>query len=151
VYVGFWRCHPEAWCVTEIQLGNLVYTADQANTILHEDNHHNGLIMLAKVLITTKLNIECNHSETSCIQQTVNDSDTLIGNLVIPPFGNGYLPLNAVGNLVTVFNHYNMGRWCAPGCVDPPCNPAPTATPTPYPLHLQHHLFQQQRQVRPQH
>src|SRR5262249_20818927 len=119
-YVGFWRCHPELWCFETLPLGNNQYSVDQVYTILHEPIlHQNGLIKLAQSLIITKINILCNHTETSCIQQTVDDADALIGDLVIPPYGDGSLPFAAVDNLVTTLNHYNYGDMCAPPCDDP--------------------------------
>src|SRR5207247_1236609 len=39
---GYWKNHPEAWPVTELQLGNVTYTQDQWLSILHEAVRGNG-------------------------------------------------------------------------------------------------------------
>jgi hypothetical protein len=115
-----------------MQLGDFVYSRDQLMTIAGESANGNGLISLAQQLIFTKLNLICHNSEPSCIQQTINDSDTLIDHLIIPPFGNGFLPPQAVSNLVTILHQYNLGLLCAPACdTQPGCHPTPTPTATP--------------------
>jgi hypothetical protein len=114
----------------------VVYTKDQALAILNEPIEHNGLVWLAQKLIHAKLNLACNNSEPSCIQQTVNDSDAMIGSLVVPPIGNGFLSEQSVSNLVFILRAYDNGEMCAPSCVQPPCprpTPTPTVTPTPTP------------------
>jgi hypothetical protein len=115
-----------------LPLGNNGYTVDQVDTILHEAiTHQNGLIKLAQSLIITKINLQCHNTDASCIQQTVNDADFLIGDVVIPPYGDGFLRMDQVDNIVMILNQYNYGHMCAPPCFDPPCpTPTPTATPT---------------------
>jgi hypothetical protein len=49
---GYWKNHPQAWPVTELQLGNVTYTQDQLLAIMHEPVRGNGLISLAHHLIT---------------------------------------------------------------------------------------------------
>jgi hypothetical protein len=85
---------------------------------------NNGLVDLAQHLIAAKLNVACNHSDDSCIAQTIIDSDTIIGNLVVPPIGNGFLSEGTVSNLVMLLSAYSKGNMCAPYC-------DPTPTPTP--------------------
>ena len=54
-------------------------------------NHHVGdktLVQLARQEIAAKLNI-ANGADGSCVEQTLAAVDSLIGNLVIPPVGNG--------------------------------------------------------------
>ena len=81
--------------MTELQLGNTTYTQDQLLAILREPVRGNGLLILAKQEIAAKLNI-ANGADGSCIQQTLADADALIGDLVIPPVGDGYLRPSAV-------------------------------------------------------
>jgi hypothetical protein len=52
-----WKNHPEAWLVTELQLGNTTYTQEQLLAILHEPVRANGLSILAHQEIAAKLNI----------------------------------------------------------------------------------------------
>jgi hypothetical protein len=88
---------------------------------------NNGLVGLAQELIATKLNIACNHSDDSCIAQTVIDADTVIGNLIVPPIGDGFLTEDSVSILTNWLAAYNKGEMCAPYC---------GATPTPTPCQL---------------
>src|SRR5439155_26672808 len=110
---GYWKNHPEAWPVTELQLGNTTYTQDQLLAILHEPVRGNGLLILSHQEIAAKLNI-ANGADGSCIQQTLADADALIGNLVIPPIGDGYLRPRDVSGLADTLDDYNEGRLCAP-------------------------------------
>jgi hypothetical protein len=88
---------------------------------------NNGLVDLAQHFIAAKLNVTCNHSDDSCIAQTIIDADTIIGNLIVPPIGNGFLSEGAVSNLVALLTAYSKGNMCAPYC---------EATPTPTPCQL---------------
>jgi hypothetical protein len=130
---GYWKNHPQAWPVTELQLGNVTYTQDQLLAIMHEPVRGNGLISLAHHLITAKLNV-ANGADPSCIQQTIADADALIGDLVVPPVGDGYLAPRDVNALKDTLEDYNEGQLCAPSCDnDGSPTPAPTTTPARIP------------------
>jgi hypothetical protein len=133
---GYWKNHPEAWPVTELQLGNTTYTQDQLLAILREPVRGNGLLILVKQEIAAKLNI-ANGADGSCIQQTLADADALIGDLVIPPIGDGYLRPRDVSPTAGILGDYNEGNLCAPSCDDnsspPPRHPAPRQHPQPRP------------------
>jgi hypothetical protein len=101
--------------VTELQLGNVTYTQDQLLSILHEPIRGNGLLILAHQEIAAKLNI-ANGADGSCIEQTLADADALIGDLVIPPIGNGYLRPPDVSPTAAILGSYNEGDLCAPSC-----------------------------------
>lgn len=139
---GYWKNHPQAWPVTELQLGNVTYTQDQLLSIMDEPVHGNGLVSLAHHLITAKLNV-ANGADPSCIQQTIADADALIGDLVVPPVGDGYLAPRDVNALKDILEDYNEGHLCAPSCDNEGSpTPAPTTTPAPTPRHpptLPHH------------
>src|SRR5437763_2581161 len=105
---GYWKTHPEAWPVTELQLGNTTYTQDQLLAILREPVRGNGILILAKQEIAAKLNI-ANGADGSCIQQTLADADALIGDLVIPPIGDGYLRPRDVSPTAGILGNYNEG------------------------------------------
>jgi CSLREA domain-containing protein len=123
---GYWKNHPEAWPVNEVQLGNVTYTQDQLLAILHQPVSANGLVQLAHQEIAAKLNI-ANGAEGSCIEQILAAVDALIGNLIIPPVGDGYLrPSAYVSNLTS----YNEGELCVPHC-DVSASPTPSRYPTP--------------------
>jgi hypothetical protein len=129
---GYWKNHPEAWPVTELQLGNVTYTQDQLLSIMHEPVRGNGILILAKQEIAAKLNI-ANGADGSCIQQTLADADALIGDLVIPPIGDGYLRPRDVQPTAGILGDYNEGDLCAPSCDNSSPSPAPRARPTAFP------------------
>jgi len=124
---GYWKNHPQAWPVTELQLGNVTYTQDQLLSIMHEPVRGNGLVSLAHHLITAKLNV-ANGADPSCIQQTIADADALIGDLVVPPVGDGYLAPRDVNALKDTLEDYDEGHLCAPSCDN---EGSPTPSPSP--------------------
>src|SRR5207249_11600296 len=65
----------------------------------------------------------------SCIEQTIADADALIGDLVVPPVGTGYLAPRDVSALADTLDQYNEGFLCAPSCEE--TSPSPPPTPTP--------------------
>jgi hypothetical protein len=69
----------------------------------------NGLIALAHQLIATKLNIANGASHPAAIDTAIADADALIGNLVIPPVGNGSLPASSTSVLTSLLANYNEG------------------------------------------
>src|SRR5215472_6085829 len=128
---GFWRNHPNQWPVTQLQLGNVTYNQQQLLSILQQPVRGNGLVLLARKEIVAKLNI-ANGADGSCIQQTLADADAMIGDLVIPPVGSGFLSPRDVEALLETLGEYNDGDLCAPECEDdssPP--PSPTEHPQP--------------------
>jgi len=134
---GYWKNHPDAWPVTSLQLGNVTYTQDQLLAILHEPVRGNGILILAHQEIAAKLNI-ANGADGSCIQQTLADADALIGDLVIPPIGDGYLPPQEAAPLAEVLDDYNEGDLCAPSC-ESEGSPTPAPTPRHPPVFPRHH------------
>jgi hypothetical protein len=82
-------------------------------------------LILAHQLIAAELNI-ANGADPSCIQQTIDEANALIGDLVIPPIGTGYLAPRDVSALAGLLGQYNEGMLCAPACEE---SPRPTATP----------------------
>ena len=124
---GYWKNHPDQWPVTDLQLGNVSYTQEQLLAILHQPVRGNGLLILAHQLIAAKLNIAAG-ADPSCIQDTIAAADALIGDLVIPPVGDGYLSPRDVGSLAGILGQFNEGEMCAPACEG---SPGPTTTPTP--------------------
>jgi hypothetical protein len=76
--------------------------------ILDNPAQGNGLVILAHQLIAAKLNI-ANGADPSAILQAVTDADNMIGALVAPPIGNGYLPPDQTGDLTETLTEYNEG------------------------------------------
>jgi hypothetical protein len=105
---GYWRNHTDAWPVTSLTLGTVTYQAAELMAILDNPARGNGLVILAHQLIAAKLNI-ANGADPAAVQQTVGDADNMIGALVIPPLGNGYLPPGQTGDLNETLTEYNEG------------------------------------------
>ena len=81
------------WPVNQLQLGNRTYNRQELQSILRQPPRGNSLVQLAHQEIAAKLNI-ANGADGSCVEQTLAAVDASIGNLVIPPVGNGHLPLD---------------------------------------------------------
>ena len=129
---GYWKNHPDQWPVTELQLGNVTYTQEQLLAILHEPVRGNGLLILAHQLIAAKLNIAAG-ADPSCIQDAIAAADALIGDLVIPPIGDGYLAPRDVASLAGLLGQFNEGGLCAPACEGGNTTPTPTPRFRPRP------------------
>ena len=107
---GFWKTHPEAWpagCLP-MMLGTVAYTQAQLLAIYNTPAGGNGLISLAHQLITVKLNA-CNGSNTAAVAATIAAADALIGGLVIPPVGGGFLAPASTSALTNTLDDYNNG------------------------------------------
>ena len=135
---GYWKNHAE-WPVTELQLGNNTYNRQELQMILETDVRTNGLVSVAHQEIAAKLNI-ASGADGSCIQQTLANLDALIGDLVIPPVGTGFLLPRQTASYVSILTQYNEGFLCSPSCNAPlpPTRPTPTprtnsGTPAPRP------------------
>jgi hypothetical protein len=112
---GYWKNHPDQWPVSQLQLGNVVYSQEELLSILHQPVRGNGLVLLTHQEIAAKLNI-ANGADGSCIEQTLADADALIGDLVVPPVGSGYLRPADASPIADVLDQYNEGASCAPSC-----------------------------------
>jgi hypothetical protein len=126
---GFWKTHGPEGCatgnntnhwfdkitdpanpaqVTSLTLGTVSYTDLQLCSILNTPAAGNGLLSLSHQLIAAKLNI-ANGSSPVSIQSSIDAADALIGSLVIPPVGSGYLAPSATAALITALTNYNEG------------------------------------------
>lgn len=112
---GFWKNHPNDWPVQNLTLGTVNYTKAELLSILNQPVMGNGLISLAHQLIATKLNI-ANGADDSAIAATVLAADALIGGLVIPPIGAGWLAPATTSALTTLLDSYNNGLLGVPHC-----------------------------------
>jgi hypothetical protein len=68
----------------------------------------NGLIALAHQLMAAKLNI-ANGADGSAVATDIANADALIGSLVVPPVGSGFLAPSATSTLITALTNYNEG------------------------------------------
>lgn len=87
---GYWKNHPGVWPVTSLTLGTVTYTQAQLLQILNTPAGGNALLIIAHQLIATKLNI-ANGADPTLISSAVSSADALIGSLVIPPIGSGFI------------------------------------------------------------
>ena len=106
---GYWKNHEGLWPATHLRLGSVVYTKQQLLSILNESVRGNGLVSLAHQLIATKLNI-ANGADPTSIREFVDHADALIGDLVVPPVGGGYLRPNQTSSLTQAPDDFNNGR-----------------------------------------
>jgi hypothetical protein len=118
---GYWKTHnplvcdadPSSplciqWPVTTLTLGTVSYDVNQLVSIFNTPASGNGLIALAHQLIAAKLNI-ANGSDPSAIQSSIDAADLLIGSLVIPPVGSGFLAPSVTSALTSDLTNYNEG------------------------------------------
>ncbi len=121
---GYWKNHPGSWPVAGLTLGSVLYTQSQLLSILGEPVTGNGLVSLAHQLIAAKLNQAAGAPVPSVVATAIAAADAMIGSLVIPPVGGGYLHPSGTGTLTCTLDQYNNG--CTPGgpghCGEPkPC------------------------------
>lgn len=127
---GFWKTHGPAGCVTgnntnvwpagatPMLLGTVSYTDVQLCSILQQQpSGGNGLVSLAHQLIAAKLNI-ANGTDPTAAAAAVAAADTLIGGLVVPPVGSGFLPSSATSALTDTLTDYNQGVTGPGHCAD---------------------------------
>jgi hypothetical protein len=120
------------WPVTSLTLGTVTYTDLELCQIFNTPANGNGLLALAQELIAAKLNqiiIEiqlqrlqvslCSGytcEEVAMIARCIADADALIGGLVIPPLGTGFLDSTVTDSLTTCLRAYNGSTLGVDGC-----------------------------------
>jgi cysteine-rich repeat protein len=120
--VGYWKTHPESWPVASLTLGSVSYTKAQLLSILSTSVNGNGLIALAHQTIAAKLNV-ANGADPAAAASSIAAADALIGALVVPPVGNGYLKPSATSALTAALDAYNTGTVGPGHCGDQPPPP----------------------------
>ncbi|HXV14603.1 MAG TPA: hypothetical protein VEC56_10415 [Candidatus Krumholzibacteria bacterium] len=105
---GYWKNHEALWPVTNLTLGSVNYTAAQLDAILEEPVAGNGLVSLAHQLIAAKLNV-ANGADPTAASAAIAAADALIGGLVVPPIGAGYLHPSVTSSLTQTLDDYNNG------------------------------------------
>jgi len=111
---GYWKNHVldadgnQIWPVTTLTLGTVSYDQTQLLSIFNKPAAGNGLISLAHQLIAAKLNV-ANLADATEVQSSIDAADDLIGSLVIPPVGSGFLAPNATSTLTEALADYNEG------------------------------------------
>ncbi len=109
---GYWKEHPDAWPVSNLRLGNIIYTKTQLLAIWNTPAAGNGLISLAHQLMAAKLNIIGGAIPPSSVTTAIATADALIGTRIVPPVGSGFLAPSATSQLnddLEVFNTEQTG------------------------------------------
>jgi len=104
---GYWKNHPEAWPVSALKLGNIIYTQTQLLAILGTPAAGNGLISLAHQLIAAKLNILSGAIAPSVVIGAIAAADVMIGSKIIPPIGSGFLSPATTSHLNDDLEEFN--------------------------------------------
>jgi hypothetical protein len=104
---GYWKNHPEAWPVSSVKLGNVIYSQAQLLSIFNTPAAGNGLISLAHQLCAAKLNIASGAVAPAVTLAAVAAADAMIGSLVIPPVGSGFLSPATTSNLNDILEAFN--------------------------------------------
>ena len=105
---GYWKNHEELWPVASLMLGSVLYSAAQADAILGQSVAGNGLVSLAHQLIAAKLNV-ANGADPTAAAAAIAAADALIGALIVPPVGGGYLDPSLTSSLIQTLDDYNNG------------------------------------------
>jgi hypothetical protein len=139
---GYWKNHASKWPVTSLSLGNTSYTRAQLLAIFNMPTSGNGLVSMSHQLIAAKLNLAAGAAPAG-IADIVSQADALIGALVVPPHGQGFLSTGltaALNDALAAFNegavgpgHCDDGPPSPPGTPYPPSDPSPPTTGSPYP------------------
>ena len=129
---GYWKNHGTGECAnpkpgnsgkwpasaTPMLLGTTAYSADELCSIFGETGSKgNCLLGLAHQLIAAKLNLA--NGATNCpeLAQAISNADAMIGSLVVPPIGSGFIKCEeAISSLTRALDVYNNGGLCRPNC-----------------------------------
>lgn len=112
---GYWKNHPDDWPVESLNLGEATYTKDQLLSILKRPVRGNGLIALAHQLIAAKLNKAAGAYVPEEVGEAIGEADNLIGSLVIPPVGGGWLHPAQTSELIAILDDFNEGNYPCDG------------------------------------
>lgn len=109
---GYWKNHAEGWPIQALTLGTVPYDQTQLLSILEQPIVTNGIESLAHHLIAAKLNV-ANGASSADIANEIAAADALIGALVVPPVGTGYLEPSSTSGLIEALDDFNS---VASGC-----------------------------------
>ncbi len=115
--MGYWKNHPEAWPVEEIEIGNVTYTKEEALAVLWGANAKDATRMLAAQLIAAKLNRQAgvsacfyyNHRLVN-IDDVITKADSFLVNHPVGSDPRGEDRETALW-LKDIFDAYN-NQWC---------------------------------------
>jgi len=113
---GYWKTHgpiptgnnSNEWPVTGLTLGTVAYTDLELQSIFDTPAGGNGLISLVHQLIAAKLNI-ANGADGTAVAGAIAAADALIGGLVVPPVGTGFIAPKNTSSLNSTLTSFNEG------------------------------------------
>jgi hypothetical protein len=105
---GYWKTHEGAWPVMSLTIGSVNYTKAQLLSIFGQSVQGNGLVSLAHQLIAAKLNVAGGADPTDAAA-AIASADALIGALIVPPVGAGYIHPSQASTLTQTLDDYNNG------------------------------------------
>lgn len=111
---GFWKNHPEAWPVSSVTIGGLVFSRSQAIGLLGQPPKGDVTYILARALIAAKLNVAAGNP-ADCIATTIAAADAWLA--VRPPgskVSGGSAAWKQGEPLAKRLDDYNNGLLCAP-------------------------------------
>jgi hypothetical protein len=104
---GYWKNH-ETWPVGEVAIGYRLYTEPQLLAAFKTPARGNGLVILAHQLAAAKLNL-ANGANGAAIAETLEAADTLVGDRIVPPLGDGYIAPAVTAPLADTLAAFNEG------------------------------------------
>ena len=116
---GYWKNHPEAWPVEEIEIGGVIYSKADAIEAMDQPIKKDKTYTFFKAVVAYKLNI-LNGSDPSCIGGWITSADIWF---MDHPLGSdvraNYQKWTGYGEFMyLMFDDYNNGLLCetAPAC-----------------------------------
>jgi hypothetical protein len=115
--LGYWKHHMDKWMLDSLVIGGRTYTKAQLMSILTTPPRGSHLLIFARQLIIAQLNRARIGDTTSTVIDAIDSANALIGNLVVPPVGNGSLrPSTEMNRLMDILARYNDGEFTAGSC-----------------------------------
>lgn len=115
---GEWKNNLAIWRVWTLSLGNVSYDRTQLTAMLDTPVSTNGLVQLSYQLIAAKLNIALGAPDVS-VAASITAADALIGDLVIPPVGDGWLATAMTSSLAGTLEAFNQSGLTGAQCGTP--------------------------------
>jgi hypothetical protein len=79
---GFWKNHPDAWPVTSLTIGGMVYTEAQLITVLKTPpKGGDAVLILAHQLIAAELNVANGAAESAMTAMVIANADSLLSGI----------------------------------------------------------------------
>ena len=110
--IGYWKNHPEAWPVDEIEMGGVTYSKADAIAIMKTPIKGDKWLNMFNQLLAAKLNVMIGN-DSSCVASEIEEADEWLGDTA------GDRPISARSSLWkdelhNYLDDYNNGNLCAP-------------------------------------